>query len=90
MANRSILHKTKLEDFKKWCSANLISTRPGKGAFQVLQVCDPVFGWGAIYDRIEAKEHYTADKKSEYMVLRFVRSQRSNGVANNNFDADKQ
>lgn len=72
MARRELLHKSKLEDFKKWCKDNMLSIRPGKDTFQVLQVCHPVLGWGVIYDRIEAKEHYTVENKLVRIVQKFI------------------
>ena len=77
MARRDLLHKSKLEDFKNWCFENRISIRPGKDTFQVLQVCHPVLGWGVIYDRIEAKEHYTVDKKTLNIVFSYITARKT-------------
>ena len=72
MANRSLLHKSKLEDLKNWCYALGIKTEEGKGEFDVLRIYHPAFGFGVIYDRIRAKEHYTCDKVAEKIVRRFL------------------
>ena len=76
-ANRNTLHKTKLEDFRKWCKENGIETRAGVGEFQVLQVRTGRRTWLGIYDRLIAKEHYTVDRRMSGLVMKFINSKRS-------------
>ena len=72
MASRCLLHKSKLDHFRLWCFENKIPTRPGKGSFEVLQVYDPRLGWGVIFDRIDAKEHYTVNNNAMPTVHRYI------------------
>lgn len=81
MANRCLLHKTKLEDFKNWCDVLGIKTEEGKGEFDVLRIFHPGFGFGVIYDRIRAKEHYSCDKVAEKIIREFL-SHRNMGMNN--------
>lgn len=71
MASRNLLHVSKLGEFKQWLEMKGIEYRPGKGSFQVLQVMSPQ-GWGVIFDRNDAKEHYTVSDKLIPTVLAFV------------------
>lgn len=72
MASRNLLHKAKMDNFIRWCLENKIPTRPGKGCFEVLQVYDQRLGWGVIFDRIDAKEHYTVGNKAMPIVRRYI------------------
>lgn len=69
---RCLLHKTKLEEFKSWCLANNIATRPGKGLWQVLQVHTEEFGWQVIFDKLDSPEHFTINEKLIPTVKRFI------------------
>lgn len=73
---RNLLHKKRLEDFKEWLTAQGVEHRPGRGAFQVLQVMTDRKSWQVVYDRIEAPEHYTVTGPMEYLVRRFIRETR--------------
>jgi hypothetical protein len=73
---RDLLHKTKLEDFKKWCDEMGIPHRPGKGDWQVLQVCVEFFGWKVIHKRIDMPEHLTVDERLIPLVHKFIDSQK--------------
>ena len=72
--SRCLLHKTKLDEFKAWLTAQGIAHRPGRGEFQVLQVALPRNQWGVVYDRIEAPEHYTVTGPLEGTVRRYIRT----------------
>jgi hypothetical protein len=72
--SRCLLHKNKLENFKEWLDKKHISHRPGRGAFQVLQVALPDGRWGVVYDRIVAPEHYTVTAPMEHIVRCFVQA----------------
>ena len=71
--SRNLLHKTKLEDFKKWLDTQGLEHRPARGDYQVLQVLVPRSGWQVVYDRIAAPEHYTVPHPMERLVMRFIR-----------------
>lgn len=78
MANRNLLHKSKLGNFITWCFENKIPTRPGKGSFEVLQVYDKRLGWGVIFEKIDAKEHYTVSDKVMPIVRRYIGRRKEN------------
>lgn len=73
--SRCLLHKSKLEAFKAWLTARGIEHRPPRGEFQVLQV-KTKSGWQCVFDRIDAKEHYTVAGPLESTVHRFIREAR--------------
>lgn len=74
--SRNRLHKNKLDAFKAWLDAAGIAHRPGRGAYQVLQVALPHNQWGVVYDRDTAPEHYTATAPLDSIVSRFIREKR--------------
>jgi hypothetical protein len=74
--SRCLLHKRKLNAFKMWLDKKHIQRRPGRGEYQVMQVALPDGQWGVVYDRIEAPEHYTVTAPMEYLVRRFIQSQK--------------
>lgn len=71
MANRSLLHKSKMEDFKAWLTVNSINHRPGRGDWQILQV-QTLDGWQVIYERAHMPEHVTVPEPLTNIVLRFI------------------
>ena len=73
MAERCLLHKSKLDEFECWCSLYGIETRPGKGEWQVLQVKDPKYGWQVVFDRKDSPEHYTINDKLRNLVWNFIK-----------------
>lgn len=78
--SRNLLHKTKLEAFKSWLSQQDIEHRPGRGAFQVLQVrmtSKRLNEWQCVFDRLDAPEHYTVAYPLEPIVHRFIRDSRT-------------
>jgi hypothetical protein len=76
MASRNLMHKNKLEDFKKWCDRMNIPYRPGKGQYQVLQILTEFFGWKIIYKRNDMPEHYSLDEKLVPIIKKFIDSQK--------------
>lgn len=70
--SRCLLHKNKLEAFKSWLTASGIEHRPARGECQVLQVKVGA-GWQCIFDRLDAKEHYTVAAPLESTVRKFIR-----------------
>ncbi len=78
--SRCLLHKNKLEAFKAWLTATGIEHRPARGEFQVLQV-KVKNGWQCIFDRLDAKEHYTVAAPLESTVRRFINVKHITGDA---------
>ena len=72
MANRNTLHVSKLEAFKKYLIDYNIGFRPGKGAWQVLQVQTPNSGWQCIHSSKDMPEHFTVQDKLMPTVKRFL------------------
>jgi hypothetical protein len=70
--SRNLLHKTKLEAFKEWLEENGIEHRPARGDYQVLQVKTKNGQWQCVFDRLDAKEHYTVAWPIEHLVRRFI------------------
>ena len=75
--SRRLLHKTKLEAFKQWLGANGIEHRPPRGDFQVLQIKTKSGQWQCVFDRLDAKEHYTVAAPIEHLVQRFINDSRA-------------
>ena len=75
--SRNLLHKSKLEPFKAWLSAQGIQHRPPRGDYQVLMVNAKGAEWWAIYDCHTAPEHYTVDIRMEPLARRFIRETRA-------------
>ncbi len=73
MADRALLHKSKLEDFKCFLDEHLIGYRAGKGEYQVLQVKTAEHGWQPIYEKLESPEHYSVPGKLTGLVRQFIR-----------------
>ena len=74
--SRSLLHVSKLEDFQVFLSAQGIKYRPGRGTYQVLQVCKDGSHWNCVYRREKMLEHFTTDLHLDKLVLKFVRVQK--------------
>jgi hypothetical protein len=73
---RNTLHLKHLEPFKEWLQDQGIAYRPGKGAFQVLQVCVPDHGYQVVFLRLDMPEHYTVNQKLLPIVQEFIRSRK--------------
>lgn len=76
MASRDLLHKAKLPAFIEWCSRNHIETRPGRGAYQLLQVYYAGL-WSVIYERNHMPEHVTIPQSLIGVVHKFIHNTRS-------------
>lgn len=73
---RCTLHLTHLEPFKEWLNSQGIAHRPGKGAWQVLQVQTFSHGWQVVFSRADMPEHYTVNEKLMPTVRRFLESRK--------------
>ena len=72
MAARNLLHKSKLEEFKRWLQTQGIAYRDGKGDYQVIQVEHPEHGYLVIYEKLDSKEHYSVPWKLTPIVIAFI------------------
>jgi hypothetical protein len=79
MAARSLLHKSKLEDFKSWLTHKGREFRDGRGAYQVLQIKHGT-GWQVIYERLDMPEHLTVTEPLIPLVLSFIRESRVKAI----------
>lgn len=74
MADRNLLPKHFLPDFKVWLEAQGHETRPTTAEYQVLQVRlvgDPV--WHAIYEKLTGNPHYSVTQPLVRVTKRFIR-----------------
>lgn len=71
--SRSLLHITKLDEFKSWLDKNNIPHRPGKGFYQVLQICKDGTHWNCVYSRHNMPEHFTTDVHLDSLVIKFCK-----------------
>lgn len=77
--SRNQLHVSKLEEFKAFLDTEGIPHQPGKGIWQVLQVCKDGTHWNCIYVRNEMPEHFTVDRHLESLVAKFARVRKQDG-----------
>jgi hypothetical protein len=75
--SRCLLHKSKLEEFKAFLDSEGLPHRPGKGQWQVLQVCKDGRHWNSIFIRNEMPEHFTTDRHLDSLVVKFCRKNKS-------------
>lgn len=75
MADRALLHKSKLAAFRAWCERQRIDVREGRGDWQVLQVKIGA-DWLAVFARGYMPEHYTTENRLIPTVRRFIRETR--------------
>lgn len=68
---RCLLHRTKIDEFKAWLDRQGISTRPGKGQWQLFQVLTPEDGWQVVFDQINS-EHVSVNEKLVPIVQGFL------------------
>ncbi len=71
--SRSLLHVSKLEEFKAWLDAQGILHRPGRGDYEELQINNKSTAWYCIFSRNHMPEHFTNDKRIDGLILRFIR-----------------
>lgn len=76
MAARNLLHKDRVEEFRVWCEeAKGLETRPGRGAYQLLQVKSKNGNdWHVIFERDNMPEHVTVPDTLIHLVTNFIRS----------------
>ena len=74
MADRRLLHKSKLELFKKWLIADGWNIEETKGDYEVLRARKATKKRPLIvYSKLEAKEHYSVMNKDCGVVGAFIR-----------------
>ena len=75
MAERCLLHQSKLEKFREWISLKGYEVIPTKSIYEVLRAKkdkDTVI----IYKKSYAKEHLTVQQKDYHLVREFIRETR--------------
>lgn len=78
MAKRAILHKNKLDDFKKWLVEDGWKTERLKGNYEVLRARKqdhkhPLI----IYDRNNANEHYTVLERDAGIISAYLNTRKN-------------
>lgn len=75
MSKRSLLHKSKLQDFKDWLIKDGWTLKDTKGIYEVLRAIKPNKKRPLIiYDKLVSKEHYSIDDRDIGLVVRFINS----------------
>ena len=72
MADRRVLHKDKLEEFKSYLQSIGVAYRAGRGEYQALQVLTNNKGWQCIYNKLDMPEHLTIQDTLKPLVKRFL------------------
>lgn len=76
MRTRALLHRNKLEDFKKWLLANGYEYKENQGTYEILRwkgkAGQPI---PMIYDR-DRGDHLTASNSAYSFVRRFIRQRK--------------
>lgn len=70
--SRNLLHKSRVEAFKAWLTAEGIAWREPRGDWQIMQVELPNGGWACLYERAHMPEHVTVDRRLEQLVHYFI------------------
>ena len=74
MRSRCCLHKTKLDDFRIYLESFGWVDLKTKGFFELLRMKHPKYkGVLLVYDRIDAKEHYTVHGIAEELFRKWKR-----------------
>ena len=82
MANRCLLAKTRLEEFKQWLIAKGWKIQEPKGEYEVLRAINkeirkkPLI----IFTRIDAKVHYSIQDSDTGIIREFLAEGRENDV----------
>lgn len=71
--SRCTLHKSKLNDFKKWLESFGWTQEETKGGYEALRMRHNDHGVLLIYDRNDAKEHYTTFGAGNRLVNTWLR-----------------
>lgn len=78
MADRALLHLSKLDAFAEWMARDGWTREPTKGAYEVLRLTKPGEVPLVFYSRERAREHATVQSGSQYgYVRRFIRASRT-------------
>jgi hypothetical protein len=72
MANRALLAKHRLEEFKAWLTAKGVPHRPGRGHYEVLQVHYKPPQWQVLFFRDKDSPHYTVPDPLYPLVRSFI------------------
>lgn len=79
MATRDLLHKNKLDDFRKWLFIDGWTEQKTKGEFEILRATKPNKKRPLIiYKKISSKEHYSVDDRDVGLVFQFLNSKKNN------------
>lgn len=76
MATRNLLHKNKLDDFKRWLVKDGWKIEPTKGLYEVLRARKGNKRPLIIYARDNSKEHVTVQARDVYIVKAYLRDRR--------------
>lgn len=71
--SRNLLHISKLEALKSWLIDKGYKVRPGRGDWQILQVCIDKEQWCCIFERLDMLEHFTVDHRLDGVVKEFIK-----------------
>lgn len=74
MAERCLLHKTKLDDFLEWAVKNGAHIEQPKGAYQRARFRFPGDAPHIIYDK-HSSEHYSLDDRTARLFWRYHKEQ---------------
>ena len=75
METRDLLHKNKLDEFRKWLFTDGWTEEKTKGEFEILRATKPNKKRPLIiYKRIDSKEHYSIDDRDIGLVIQFLNS----------------
>jgi hypothetical protein len=81
MARRNLLHKTKLEEFKKFLILNGWEIQQVKGEWEILRAKNKNEKYPLIvYKRYDVKEHYTLMNRDIYLFYEFKKYERKQGA----------
>lgn len=78
-ARRNLLHRNKLEDFKKWCAKRGWYQVPCIGFFEVLRMRHPMSKKPMIiFKRSGAKEHLSVPRSHVNLVMNWIEMEKNN------------
>jgi hypothetical protein len=77
--SRNLLHFNKLEDFKGYCKSLCVEVRESLHDFGVIDIKPPNSKiWFTVYKKLDAREHYTVDRRIESLVRKFIEVRKKN------------
>lgn len=76
MAARSLLHKSRVNEFLLWCrEVKGLETREGRGDYEIAQILPKgSTRWQVLFSRSTMPEHVTVPDPLIPLVLNFIRS----------------